>query len=307
MIFKRLKSCLPILFLLVFVQFAVAQTISNNATGKQGNYYYEYWKDGGSGTMTLGDEGNFTCQWGQVGNILFRKGIRPGSRKVVVTYTADYKPTGNSYLSIYGWFKNPLVEYYIIESYGTYKPGGGSKGTVVTDSGTYTIHQNSRTGPSIEGNKTFQQYWSVRQTKRTSGVITCANHFDAWEKQGMTIGSFYEVSFNVEAYQSGGGSADVKVVMDTIPHTGIIDPFAPEAVVSKPRKTGNQGHFTVAEGATQTIAFSVPVNSHAAFKVYNCLGQEVARLAERDYSAGQHTVSVNTSNFARGVYYWKLK
>jgi hypothetical protein len=151
--FKRVTTYLfTLLLLAVFVPVSFAQTITSNQTGKQGDYYYEYWKDNGTGTMTLGEGCNFTCQWGQVGNILFRKGVRPGTRNQVITYTADYKPTGNSYLSIYGWFKNPLVEYYIIESYGTYKPGGASKGTVETDSGTYSIHQNQRTGPSIEGN-----------------------------------------------------------------------------------------------------------------------------------------------------------
>ncbi len=89
-----------------FVFHTFAQTtISSNKTGKQGDYHYEYWKDNGSGTMTLGDGCDFSCQWGQVGNILFRKGVRPGSRNEVVTYAADYKPQGNSYLSIYGWFK----------------------------------------------------------------------------------------------------------------------------------------------------------------------------------------------------------
>jgi hypothetical protein len=302
----NLLSVIPLLVL--FVQFSEGQTITGNKTGQQGGYWYEYWKDGGTGTMVLGDGCNFTCEWGSVNNILFRKGVRPGSKKQIITYTADYKPTGNSYLSIYGWFKNPLVEYYIIESYGTYKPGGGSKGTVVTDSGTYTIHQNSRTGASIEGNKTFQQYWSIRQTKRTSGVITFGNHFDAWEKLGMTIGSFYEVSFNVEAYQSGGGSADVKVVMDTVPkNTNILDRFASEAPVSVAQPARNQGHFAVTEGKTRPITFMVPVNSHASLKVYNYRGQEIARLAGRDYSAGQHSATLNTSDLAQGVYYWTLK
>jgi hypothetical protein len=96
----------------------VGATISSNKTGVQGDYHVEYWKDGGSGTMTLGEGCNFSCQWGQVNNILFRKGVRPGSREMIVVYEADYNPQGNSYLSIYGWFENPLVEYYIIESWG---------------------------------------------------------------------------------------------------------------------------------------------------------------------------------------------
>ena len=202
----------------------VGDVISNNAAGTQGDYHVEYWKDGGSGSMTLGEGCNFSCQWGQVNNILFRKGVRPGTRDEIIVYDADYNPQGNSYLSIYGWFENPLVEYYIIESWGSWKPPTDKtvRGTFESDGGTYDIHANSRTGASIHGNTTFQQYWSVRRQKQTSGVITCANHFKAWEDAGLSIGDFYEVSFNVEAYQSPGGQADVVVSIgpDAVKTTG---------------------------------------------------------------------------------------
>ncbi len=206
--------------------------IRDNKTGTQGEYNVEYWKNGGTGTMTLGPGCDFSCEWGSVNNILFRKGLRPGSRDVSISYSADYKPQGNSYLSVYGWFQNPLVEYYIIESWGTWRPPGNfsKMGTVISASGTYEIYSNSRTGESIEGNKTFTQYWSVRTVKRTCGVITCRKHFDAWEKAGMTIGKFYEVSFNVEAYQSPGGSADVKIKMYTDPTA--VSPYSSRLVPS---------------------------------------------------------------------------
>ena len=171
-------------------QLQVGTVISGNQTGRQGEYHVEYWKDNGTGTMTLKEGGDFSCQWGQVNNILFRKGIRPGSRKQVVVYSADYNPQGNSYLSIYGWFENPLVELHnrMLGSRTTRE--FWQKGTVGTDGGTYDIYQNSRTGPSIRGNTTFQQYWVGKQTYRE--VIFCGNHFKAWEKAGMQIGSFYE-------------------------------------------------------------------------------------------------------------------
>ena len=281
---NRSNLLLVILLLAIFVQYSFAQTITSNRTGKQGDYYYEYWKDNGSGTMILGEGCNFSCTWGSVGNILFRKGVRPGSRNQVVTYSADYKPTGNSYLSVYGWLKNPLVEYYIIESWGSWKPpGSSSKGTVDSDGGTYDIYQMQRTGPSIEGNKTFLQYWSVRKTKRTSGTITCANHFNAWENKGMKIGSLYEVSFNVEAYQSSGGSADVKVSMST--GTGINN------------SSGN--------GRSKIIL--IPANSPVSLKVYNPLGQKIAEVTGKEFSAGQHPVLFNASNRASGVYCYPLR
>jgi hypothetical protein len=302
---RVLKFVTTIQILAVFVQYSNAQTISSNKTGKQGDFYYEYWKDNGTGTMTLGDSGNFSCTWGSVGNILFRKGIRPGTKNQVVTYSADYKPSGNSYLSVYGWTKNPLVEYYIIESWGTWKPPGStSKGTVTTDSGTYDIYQNSRTGPSIEGNGTFQQYWSVRKTKRTSGIITCSNHFAAWEAKGMKMGALYEVSFNVEAYQSSGGTADVKMVMST----GTDIKNNPGSNSSKTMVAKAHGtNINVTVGGTQSISFMVPVKSYVSLNVYNYLGQEIANLGGREYPAGLQSVMFNTTNLAKGIYYYEIR
>ena len=56
----------------------------------------------------------------------------------MINYGGSFQPQGNGYLAIYGWTRNPLVEYYVIESYGTYNPSSGAqrKGSVNTDVGT---------------------------------------------------------------------------------------------------------------------------------------------------------------------------
>ena len=125
-------------------------------------------------------------------------------------YGVDYRPSGNSYLCVYGWTVDPLVEYYIVESWGDWRPpGAGSKGTINVDGGTYDVYETTRNQqPSIKGTATFQQYWSVRTSKKTSGTISVSEHFNAWERMGMRMGKMYEVALTIEGYQSSG-SADV--------------------------------------------------------------------------------------------------
>jgi len=188
------------------------KTLNGNATGTYCGLTYEYWSDGGSGTMIM-KPGGFSVNFSVPNNnFLGRMGVRPGTGNETFTYQAQYAPAGNSYLAIYGWTKNPLVEYYIVESYGSYNPSSqaSKKGSATCDGGSYTLASNSRTGPSIEGNSTFQQYWAVRDSKRTSGDISIKCHFDAWKAAGMNMGSMYEVTMVVEGYHSSE-SADVKL------------------------------------------------------------------------------------------------
>lgn len=198
-------------------QRVAAQSITTNQIGSQGGYTYEYWKDEGTGSMTLGPEGAFSVSWRNIGNLLARKGLRPGSKDQTVTYSAIYQPVGNSYLGVYGWFTSPLVEYYIVDSWGTWRPPGGvSAGTVTSDGGTYDLYRTQRINqPSIQGPATFYQYWSVRTAKRTGGTVTIAPHLAAWHRKGWPVGDLHEISLSVEGYQSSGIATVTQLSMRT--------------------------------------------------------------------------------------------
>ena len=75
--------CFAILFALFPVNVQAGPSFNNNATGTYEGYDYEYWKDNGTGTMTLNGGGTFSCSWSNINNILFRTGKKLGSTKTV--------------------------------------------------------------------------------------------------------------------------------------------------------------------------------------------------------------------------------
>jgi hypothetical protein len=240
---------------------ARAETISNkDAQGKHDGYDYEMWRDNGTVEMTLNNGGNFSCKWSNIGNALFRKGKKFDSTKthdqignISINYSASFTPGGNSYLCVYGWSKDPLVEYYIIESYGTYKPTGTAKGSLSVDGGTYELYETTRTNqPSIVGNTTFKQFWSVRTSKRTSGTISVSEHFKAWDKAGMKLGKMYEVALLVEGYQSKG---DANVTSHTLTIGGSSNNNTNNNTTNNNTSSGSgTNSTTTASGATKVEA-----------------------------------------------------
>jgi endo-1,4-beta-xylanase len=203
-------------------------------TRKSDGYDFELWNQNKQGTasMTLGNGGTFKCKWSGIENVLFRAGRKYDKTKThsqIGVFSIEYNApvfsiTGNvGYLSVYGWVTggspDALIEYYIVESRGSYNPGSGgtNKGTVTIDGGTYTIYETTRTNqPSIEGTKTFKQYFSVRNSNRTSGTISVSEHFKAWADKGLTSisnGKLYEVALKVEGYQNSGSAEISKNIL----------------------------------------------------------------------------------------------
>ncbi|KAL1583316.1 hypothetical protein WHR41_08063 [Cladosporium halotolerans] len=176
--------------------------------------YVQNYNGGAAGFQSDLNSGKFSLNWGGNTDVVAGLGWKTGSARTI-NYSGSYSPgNSGSYLAVYGWINNPQAEYYIVESYGSFNPcssGVTQLGTVQSDGATYTLCTDTRTNqPSITGQSTFTQYWSVRNTKRTSGTITTKNHFAAWAKHGFGNSNFNYQVVAVEAF-SGSGSASITV------------------------------------------------------------------------------------------------
>ncbi|WP_290727134.1 glycoside hydrolase family 11 protein [Fibrobacter sp. UBA2449] len=196
---------------------------NSSSTGNIGStgYHYEIWYQGGNNSMTYYDNGTYTAKWSGTNDFLARVGFKYDEKQTyeqVGPIDAYYKWShqgsagGYNYIGIYGWTVDPLVEYYIVDDWFN-KPGanllGQRKGEFTVDGDTYEIYQNTRyNAPSIKGDQTFPQYFSVRKSARQCGHIDITAHFKKWESLGMKMGKMYEAKVLVEA-GGGTGSFDV--------------------------------------------------------------------------------------------------
>ena len=215
---KRIRLFLALLVCLALAIPAVttkaATTVTTNQTGTDGGYFYSFWNEGGGGSvvMTLNGGGNYSVTWNNCTNFTAGKGWSTGAARNV-SFSGSFNGGNNGYLALYGWTKNALIEYYVIENYGSWTPPGGTSiGTMTSDGGTYNIYRTQRVNqPSIIGTATFDQFWSVRTSKRSSGTITFSNHINAWKNKGMNLGSTWDYQImETEGYQSSG-SANITV------------------------------------------------------------------------------------------------
>lgn len=307
---RILSQVLPAFLLLlgaqsVYSQEKCIQSGADQQSGTADGYYWELWNQNSKGTacMTLGSGSSFSGRWSGIENYLARRGKKYNETQthkqigtINVKYNCDYKPSnsgGNSYLAIYGWSVDPLVEYYIIEDWRNWIPSkdgsAQNKGTFEIDGSQYDIVRTTRTQqPSIKGTATFPQFFSIRKTTRNSGSIQVSAHFNKWESAGMTLGKMYEVSFVVEGYQSSG-SFDFKELEMTTGPVGVTNsmPISHKVRVAQ-----------VANSRSLSVALA-PSLQNPTIQVYNTAGTLVD--SRRD------EYSVQVPNLDAGLYFVKVQ
>jgi endo-1,4-beta-xylanase len=99
-------------------------------------------------------------------------------------------------------------ETYILENFGQYNPGSAGTliGTLTSDGGTYDVYRVYRSS-------TYVQYWSIRQSKRSSGTVTTANHYNWYNAHGLIFNPASNATYQIVSTEGFGstGSSSITV------------------------------------------------------------------------------------------------
>jgi endo-1,4-beta-xylanase len=206
-----------------------AQQHSGNGSGGQSNLAWEIWSNTGMGELTTYGVPAFIATWNNAGGYLGRLGYEwnrfgddpvPHTQRGTISAQFASRKTGTaggySYIGMYGWTTNPCVEWYVVDdSFNTMPINPGTttnKGDRQIDGGTYVIYTRPTSGSGgtrCSGVTDWMQYYSVRRTARSCGVISLTEHFNAWQSLGMDMtGDLLEAKILVEV---GGGAGNVQL------------------------------------------------------------------------------------------------
>ena len=92
------------------------------------------------------------------------------------------------------------------------------------------------------------------------------------------------------------------LLADTIMH---VNPIS-EKVTTIPEKLNLSQNYPNPFNPITTIEYNLPKEGRVTLKIYDVLGQEVITLVHGKQRSGSHKVNFNGSNFATGIYIYRL-
>jgi len=123
---------------------------------------------------------------------------------------------------------------------------------------------------------------------------------NTWESIGMTGIEVASVMFDNsnQTLYAGTSNGTIYKMND-----GVTDANTEDAM---PIKFGLEQNYPNPFNPSTMIEFSIAKNGLYAVKVFNVLGQEVATIANHDFSAGKYSFNFDASNLTSGIYFYKL-
>ena len=187
----------------------------HNLARRQGLDYNQNWKAGQGNINYQASNDGYSVTFSNAGDFVVGKGWKTGKARNITFTGSTQQTSGTVLVSVYGWTKNPLIEYYVQEytSNGAGSAQGQKLGSFTADGSTYDVWKHQQVNqPSISGTSTFWQYISNRVSKRPgSGTVNMQAHFDQWKKLGLNLGSHDYQVLATEGWGNAGGNSKYTV------------------------------------------------------------------------------------------------
>ena len=296
-------------------------TITSNCLRDLGNgYNAEMWGERNNGSMTLfgGEAGcAFKAEWDNTGDFLARVGYYDAKASKKYTDLGEiyaiynYIKSGDgggsySYIGVYGWTKNPMIEYYIVDD--TFTPdsedlfwGTNEIGTYKVDGVEYTLKVGQRiNAPCIEGSASFKQIFAVRSSYQTCGIINVSEHFRNWEELGVKMGYIYDCKLLCEV---GGGTGSIEYTCASMSWKGkkftlgsLRNGEGDDTQITSAATYSDTKEFTIMPNPASTEIYIISEGEVEDVMIFNAIGDEVARADES---------KVDVSSLPTGIYFVK--
>jgi len=291
-------------------------------------YAYELWTQGGNNNRLTwyganqGGGAAFRAEWTNPSDFLGRVGYYWGNGGSYTQYKniycdfnftrSDRSTAGNySYIGIYGWTRNPLTEYYIVEDWfgnqwqsdatpvTTATTGGSVVGNFTVDGAIYDVIKNQKVQQSsIDGIQTFNQIFCVRRTPRKCGTISVTEHFKKWVELGLPFGSsLYECKFLVEA---GGGTGWFDTSYLTF--TQEDQPRGQSTGINKLSDEATKLNVNVLSNSDLNVNFTAKENGETELRLYSLTGALVASANLQTVAGKNYSYVFNQGKLPTGVY-----
>jgi lysophospholipase L1-like esterase len=193
----------------------------------------------------------------------------------------------------------------VIAAYTTIADSAHARGIKVYGATLTPFGGNSYYSTNSEACRSRINAW-VRTTALTSGKYDAVVDFDKLLRiapPGDTTRmqqAYYNDGLhpNIAGYALMGNSVDTNLFIQN--GTGVISSRDPSGYsVKSSWVNGAKGSLT--------IRFTVPKATFVSLKLYSPRGKQIAELAGKSFSSGEHTVEFDAANLPRGVYLYSMK
>lgn len=158
----------------------------------------------------------------------------------------------------------------------------------------------------LDGEDSFAvEYW-VYYSSATGTIHTPLYARTASTTREIQTG--FDHSSDLYYYYGAAGSIQSQGVAPALPaDEWVFVSFQFDGTAERPSEFGITAAYPNQFNPSTTVVFALPRAEHVTAVIYDLTGREVARLAEREFTAGRHALTWNAGETASGVYLVRVR